>query len=101
MVWAMVCGPSRVESSETGLQITGQIQVLVYVKYHTLSLVCNSLEILDMDGHFEMGANSCCPTAELLIPKTEVRMIMRLHLYILSDDCGSFMLLHYTCELSY
>lgn len=66
--WSMDTAGGLVESGDTGLQTTVQIHVLIYVTYQDRSLFCNSLYILDRDGDFRMGANSCYPTRELLIP---------------------------------
>lgn len=42
----------------------------VYLCENTNSLLCDSFEIQDSKGDFEMAAKACYPTGELLIPKT-------------------------------
>lgn len=58
------------ESGDTGSKTTIQIHVFIYVKEQALSILCNSFEMQDSDGDFEMGIKCCYPTEELLTPKT-------------------------------
>lgn len=67
--WFMDRAGWHAESGDTGSKATVQIHVFIYVQRQTLSLLCDSFEIQDSNGDFEMGVKSCYPNGELLIPK--------------------------------
>lgn len=67
VVLAVLCGQSSVacRAGDTGLHTTVQAHVQ-FMWNSKLSPFSYSLEILDKDGNFEMGAKSCYPTGKII-----------------------------------